>query len=149
MRTLIVLIASLIFSLSAIKAQTTETKSTKSSSEFSMLYDSDSPNKKYYRSFTVLDMDDDYRIKVRFMKSLKSNVKSYLVSQFGEEKMKIKEDTFLWVEMVDEEEMYEIKLKGNKLRINVSKELASDKLIKRFKQVGEELKKITSKSEEI
>ncbi|WP_299439224.1 hypothetical protein [uncultured Aquimarina sp.] len=149
MRTLVVLIVSLIFGLSIAKAQTTETESTKSSSEFSITYDSDTPNKKYYRSFTVLDMDDDYRIKVRFMKSLKSNVKSYLIDQFGEEKMKIKEDTFLWVEMVDEEEMYEIKLKGNKLRINVSKELASDKLIKRFKQVGEELKKITSKSEEI
>ncbi|WP_299223240.1 hypothetical protein [uncultured Aquimarina sp.] len=149
MRTLILITANLILGICTTMAQTTETSSSKSSSEFSITYDTDSPNKKYYRSFTVLDMDDDYRIKVRFMKSLKSNVKSYLIDQFGEEKMKIKDGTFLWAEMVDEEEMYEIKLKGNKLRINVSKELASDKLIKRFKQVGEELKKITSKSEEI
>ncbi|WP_298320781.1 hypothetical protein [uncultured Aquimarina sp.] len=147
MRTLILITASLILGICTTIAQTTETSTSKSSSEFSITYDSDSPNKKFYRSFVTLDMDNDYRIKVRFMKYMKSDVKSYLIDQFGKENMIVKDNTYFWNKEIDEEEMYEVRLKGNKLRINLNKDLASDKLVKRFVEIGKELKSITSNSE--
>ncbi|MBW1296586.1 hypothetical protein [Aquimarina litoralis] len=145
MKTIALCIASLVFGLLTTHAQTTESTS-KSSSEFSITYDSDAENKKFYRSFVVLDMDDNYRIKVKFMKHMKSKVKSYLVDQFGEQNMTVKDNTYYWVKGNEDEEVYEVKLKGNKLRINVDKELASDKLMKRFILIGKELKEITSQS---
>ncbi|SEK31566.1 hypothetical protein SAMN04487910_0232 [Aquimarina amphilecti] len=147
MKTLILIITSLVLGLLTTNAQTTETSSSKSSSEISFTYDTDDENKKFYRSFVTLDMDNDYRIKIRFMKYMKSNVKSYLIDQFGKENLIIKEDTYLWTKELEDEEVYEVKLRGNRLRINVNKELASDKLIKRFGQIGRELKELTSESE--
>ncbi|MFD2561980.1 hypothetical protein [Aquimarina rubra] len=147
MRTLILITASLILGICTTIAQTTETNSSKSSSEFALTYDSDAEHKKFYRSFVTLDMDNDYRIKIRFMKHMKSDVKSYLIDQFGKENMMVKDDTYFWNKEVDDEEMYEVRLKGNKLRVNLNKDLASDKLIKRFVEIGKELKSITSNAE--
>jgi len=147
MKTLVLSITGLILGLLTTKAQTTESSSSKSSSTFSLAYDSDAEHKKYYRSFTVLDMDDDYRIKVKFMKNMVKDVENYLVEEFGKENLLIDDDIFLWTKELDKEEIYEVKLKGNRLRINVNKELASDKIVKRFIKIGKELKSITSNSE--
>ncbi|WP_108804550.1 hypothetical protein [Aquimarina sp. Aq107] len=146
MKTLILIITSFVLGLLTTNAQTTETSSSKSSSEFSFTYDSDAENKKFYRSFVTLDMDDNYRIKIKFMKYMESNVKSYLIDQFGKENMIEKNDSYVWSKGLEEEEVYQVRLKGNRLRINVKKELASDKLLKRFTQIGKELKKLTSES---
>ncbi len=148
MKTVVLLIASFIIGLLPTKAQSTNSSSSSSTAEVTVKIDSDRDQKKYYRSFAVLDMDNDYRIKVRFMKHMSSDVKAFLVDQFGKENMIVKDDTYFWSKELDEEEMYEVRLKGNKLRINLNKDLASDKLIKRFIEIGKELKSITSNSEE-
>lgn len=143
MKTVIFVIVSLVLGLLTAQSQTDESSSG-SSSSFSITYDTDEEHKAFYRSFVTLDTDDNYRIKIKFMKRMKSDVKSYLIDQFGQKEMVIKDNTYFWTKGLEDEEVYVVKLKGNKLRINVNKELASDKLLKRFGLIGKELKEITS-----
>ncbi|MHA7057084.1 hypothetical protein ACWGOQ_0007690 [Aquimarina sp. M1] len=147
MRTLFLIITSLIMGLFTVKAQTTTNTSTSSSTKVSVSIDGDTEKESYYRSFVTLDMDNDYKIKVRFMKDMKSDVKLYLIDQFGKENMAAKDGTYAWYKKIDEEEIYEVRLKGTKLKIHLNKGLASDALLKRFKAIGKELKSITSNSE--
>ncbi|MBQ4822501.1 hypothetical protein [Aquimarina sp. MMG016] len=148
MKTLVLIIVSLILGLLSTKAQTSTTSSSKSSTRVSVSIDEDTEKESYYRTFAILDMDDDFRIKVRFMEYMQNDVKSYLVDQFGKENMTIDSGAYLWSKEIDDEELYEVKLKGNRLRINLDKELASEKQIKRFEQMGKELKSLTSKSDQ-
>lgn len=146
MKTLVLIIVSVLLGLLSTKAQTTTTSSSTSTTKVSVSIDDDTENESYYRSFAILDMDDDFRIKVRFMEYMQNDVKSYLIDQFGKDNLTIDSDTYLWTKGIDDEELYEVKLKGNRLRINLDKELASEKQIKRFEQMGKELKSLTSKS---
>lgn len=131
-----------ILSLLTAKAQTTTTTS---SSSVTVTITDDDEDKSYSRSFVVIDTEGSYRVKVRFMESMKEKVKSYLTNQFGKENRIISNDTYSWQQEIDDNQVYTVQLKENRLRINVDKELASHKLIKKIKQVGEELKTITSK----
>ncbi len=144
MKTLILFVASLILGILSTKAQKTTTSSN-SSTTVTVSVNEDEKN--YHRSFAIIDMDNIFRIKVKFMESLQNDVKSYLIDQFGKDKMVIDSDTYLWSKEIDNEELYEVRLKENKLRINVNKELASDKLLKKFEQMGKELKSLTSKKD--
>ncbi len=144
MKTLILFVASLILGILSTKAQET---SSSSNSSTTVTVSVNEDEKNYYRSFAIIDMDDVFRIKVKFMESLQNDVKSYLIDQFGKDKMVIDSDTYLWSKEIDNEELYEVRLKENKLRINVNKELASDKLLKKFEQMGKELKSLTSKKD--
>ncbi|WP_025741708.1 hypothetical protein [Aquimarina pacifica] len=143
MKTIALILISLILGLLSAKSQTITKQD--SCSKVSVSQGNNIEDDRYYRSFTVLDMDNDYRIKVRFMENLNTHVQEYLTDQFGEENMTTTEGVSFWKKEVEEEEIYEVRLKGNRLRINVNKELASDKLVKRFKNIGEELKLITSR----
>ncbi|MGY3793159.1 hypothetical protein [Aquimarina sp. 433] len=143
MKTVIFVIVSLVFGLLTTQAQI-DKRSSGSSSSISITYDTDAEHKTFYRSFVTLDTDDNYRIKIKFMKRMKSHIKSYLIDQFGQKDMVIKDNTYSWTKGLEDEEVYVVKLKGNKLRINVNKELASDKLLKRFGLIGKELKEMTS-----
>ncbi|TSE05750.1 MULTISPECIES: hypothetical protein [Aquimarina] len=148
MKTIILWIVSLILSLVSANAQTTS-NSSKSTTKVSISYDGDTEKKSYYRSFAIIDMDNSYRIKVRFMKDMTDEVKSYLIDQLGEENMIFRDETYLWKKEIENEEVYEVTLKNNRLRISVDKELISDKFLKKFKQMGKELKTITSKESKI
>ncbi|GGX26107.1 hypothetical protein [Aquimarina muelleri] len=145
MKTLISILVYLILGLLTTKAQTITTNS----SSVTVTITDDDEDKSYSRSFVVIDTERNYRVKVRFMESMKEKVKLYLIDQFGKENIIISSDTYLWKQEVDNDEVYTVQLKENRLRINVDKELASQKLIKKIKKVGEELKMITSKEEKI
>ncbi len=146
MKTLISILVYLILGLLTTKAQTTTTTS---SSSVTVTITDDDEDKSYSRSFVVIDTEGSYRVKVRFMESMKEKVKLYLTDQFGKENTILSNDTYSWKQEIDDDEVYTVQLKDNRLRINVDKELASHKLIKKIKKVGEELKTITSKEEKI
>ncbi|MEW7291707.1 hypothetical protein [Aquimarina sp. 2304DJ70-9] len=145
MKALVLILVSLILGLLSAKAQTTTTTTSNSSTKVTVSVTDD--EKDYYRSFAIIDMDDFFRIKIKFLESLQNDVKLYLIDQFGKENMRIDSETYVWRKEVEKEEMYEVRLKENRLRINVNKELASDKLLKKFIQMGKELKSLTSKKE--
>ncbi len=147
MKTLITILVNLLIGLLTMNAQTNSTSSSKSSSEVTISISDDSEEKSYSRSFAIIDMEESFRIKIRFMKYMEDDVKSYLIDQFGKENMTVEDEAYLWRKEIENEELYEVKLKENKLRINVDKELASNKLIKKFERIGKELKSITSKNE--
>ncbi len=139
---------SLILGLLSANAQTTS-NSSKTTTKVTVSYDENTEEESYYRSFAIMDMDNSYRIKVRFMKDMTDEVKSYLIDQLGEENMIFKDETYAWKKEIENEKVYEVTLKNNRLRINVDKELTSNKMLKKFKQVGKELKTITSKESKI
>ncbi|WP_074406695.1 MULTISPECIES: hypothetical protein [Aquimarina] len=147
MKTLITVLVNLLIGLLTMNAQTSATSSSKSSSQVTISISDDSGEKSYSRSFAIIDMEESFRIKIRFMKYMKGDVKSYLIDQFGKENMIIDDEAYLWRKEIEDDELYEVRLKDNKLRINVDKELASNKLIKKFERIGKELKSITSKNE--
>ncbi|PKV50727.1 hypothetical protein ATE84_2793 [Aquimarina sp. MAR_2010_214] len=147
MKTLITILVNLIIGLLTMNAQTSSTSSSKSSSTVTISISDDSEEKNYSRSFAIIDMGESFRIKIRFMKYKENDVKSYLIDQFGKENMTIEDEAYLWKKEIENEELYEVRLRGNKLRINLDKELASNKLIKKFERIGKELKSITSKNE--
>ncbi|GAA4279038.1 hypothetical protein [Aquimarina mytili] len=143
MKTLVLILVSLIIGLLSATAQTTTTTTSTSSTKVTV--NSNDNDKKYYRSFAIIDMDDSFRVKIKFLESLQKNVKLYLMDQLGKDNMVADSESYLWRKELENEEMYEVQLKENKLRIHVNKELASDKLLKKFKQMGKELKSLTSK----
>ncbi|WP_438423154.1 hypothetical protein [Aquimarina macrocephali] len=147
MKTLITILVNLLIGLLTMNAQTSSTSSSKSSSEVTISISDDSNEKSYSRSFAIIDMEESFRIKIRFMKYMENDVKTYLIDQFGKENMTIEDEAYLWRKETENEELYEVRLKENRLRINVDKELASNKLIKKFERIGKELKSITSKNE--
>lgn len=147
MKTLITILVNLLIGLLTMNAQTSSTSSSKSSSEVTISISDDSNEKSYSRSFAIIDMEESFRIKIRFMKYMENDVKTYLIDQFGKENMTIQDEAYLWRKETENEELYEVRLKENRLRINVDKELASNKLIKKFERIGKELKSITSKNE--
>ncbi|WP_106792118.1 hypothetical protein [Aquimarina sp. Aq78] len=147
MKTLITILVNLLIGLLTMNAQTSSTSSSKSTSEVTISISDDSSEKSYSRSFAIIDMGKSFRIKIRFMKYMENDVKSYLIDQFGKENMTIEDEAYLWRKETENEELYEVRLKENRLRINVDKELASNKLIKKFERIGKELKSITSKNE--
>ncbi len=144
MKTLVLILVSLIIGLLSTKAQTTTTSSSSSTKVTVSVNDDE---KDYYRSFAIIDMDNFFRVKIKFIESLQNDVRLYLIDQFGKENMIFDSETYVWRKELENEEMYEVRLKENRLRINVNKELASDKLLKKFKQMGKELKSLTSKKE--
>ncbi|MDY8136388.1 hypothetical protein [Aquimarina sp. 2201CG5-10] len=148
MKTLVLILASLVIGVLTCNGQTTN-KSSKSSTKVSVSVSGDTEEGSFYRSFAIMDMDENFRIKVRYMRYMENDVKTYLIDEFGKENLTIKEGTYYWTKKTEGEVLYEVRLKGNKLRINVDKELASDKLIKRFEKIGKELKTITGRSEKI
>lgn len=145
MKTLISILVYFILGLLTTKAQTITTNA----SSVTVTITEDDEDKSYSRSFVVIDTEGSYRVKVRFMESMKEKVKLYLIDQFGKENTILSNDTYSWKQEIDDDEVYTVQLKENRLRINVDKELASHKLIKKIKKVGEELKTITSKEEKI
>ncbi len=145
MKTLVLILVSLILGLLSTNAQTTTTTTSSSSTKVTVNVNDD--KKSYYRSFAVIDMDDFFRIKVKFSESMQNDVKLYLIDQFGQDNMVTDSESYFWRKELENEEMFEVRLKENRLRINVNKELASDKLLKKFKQIGRELKSLTSKKE--
>ncbi len=145
MKTLVLILVSLILGLLSTNAQTTTTTTSSSSTKVTVNVNDD--KKSYYRSFAVIDMDDFFRIKVKFSESMQNDVKLYLIDQFGQDNMVADSESYFWRKELENEEMFEVRLKENRLRINVNKELASDKLLKKFKQIGRELKSLTSKKE--
>lgn len=144
MKTLILIIASAILGLFTVKAQTNETVTKDTSKKISWSVDYDSDDESFSRSFTVLDLEKYYKIKVRFMKRMESDVQSYLINRFGKENMAIQDSALLWDKKYRGEQVYEVRLKGNKLKIQLNKELATEGLIKKFIETGEELKSVTS-----
>lgn len=147
MKTLITVLVNLLIGLLTMNAQTNSTSSSKSSSQITISISDDTEEKNYSRSFAIIDMEENFRIKIRFMKYMEDDVKSYLFDQFGKENMTVDDEAYLWRKEIENEELYEVRLKENKLRINVDKVLASNKLIKKFERIGKELKSITSKNE--
>ncbi|WP_108867261.1 hypothetical protein [Aquimarina aquimarini] len=140
MKTLITILVSFIIGVLTSNAQTNTIISTEKSTQEVEEEDN------YYRSFAVIDTDKNFKIKIKFVKKKKDNVKIYLIDQLGEENMMINVDEYSWKKGIDGEELYTVQLKENRLRINVDKELASDKIIKKFKLISAELKLITSRS---
>ncbi|WP_103865160.1 hypothetical protein [Aquimarina sp. I32.4] len=140
MKTLIIILVSFLIGTLTASAQTNTITSTEESTKVVVEEDN------YYRSFAVIDTDKNLKIKIKFVKEKISNVKTYLIDQLGEENMNTDADEYSWEKGIDGEELYTVQLKGNRLRINIDKELASDKIIKKFKVIRDELKLITSKS---
>jgi len=145
MKTLILIIVGLIIGLLKSQAQTTIEEYTEKVQETC-----NTPKKvscDYYRSYAFLDLENKFSIKLRFMDEFLPEVTSYLMDQFGEENVIKQEKTLLWKKEFDGENLYEVKLKGNKLRICFNKEYASKEQIYRFETIGKELKTITSSSQ--
>lgn len=149
MKTLITILVHLILGFLSMNAQTTQTNTSTSSTSVTVSINEDTKETSYSRSFAIIDMEESFRIKVRFMESMTDKVKSYLIDQFGKENMIINSNAYLWRRKIDNEEVYEVRLRENQLRISIDKELASNKLIKKFEQIGKELKSITSREEKI
>ena len=132
MKTLITILISLILGLLTTKAQTTVTTN---SSSVSVTITEDDEEENYSRSFSVIDMERSYKIKVKFMESMQDKVKSYLIEQFGKENMELDSNVYLWKQKIDKDDVYKVELKENRVKINVDKELASNKLIKKIKRI--------------
>jgi len=150
MKTVALIIATLIIGVINSVAQTTTTKSSSSSSSLSITVDNDeNTSETYYRSYVFLDLDSRFKIKIKFMKDRINTVKSYLIDQFGKDNAVIENETYLWKKKFNGELLYEVKLKQNKVKITFDKEIGSHKEIERFKNIGEELKLITSKHQSV
>ncbi|WP_103068675.1 hypothetical protein [Aquimarina sediminis] len=145
MKTLVTILIHLIIGILTVSAQSSTTTTSQSSTQVTVSIDSDTEEESFSRSFVVIDTEENFRVKIRFMESMTSKVKSYLIDQFGEEKMIVDANTYFWKKEIEDEEIYEVRLKGNRLRINIDKDLAPNKLVKKFRQIGKELKSITSR----
>ena len=145
MRTLVLFIITLILGVLTINAQSSSTSTSTSSSSVTIEDDGTTESEYFYRSYVFLDLDNKFKIKLKFMKDRTSSVKSYLIDQFGKENMTVEDDTYSWKSISKEETLYEVKLKKNKVRITFNKEIGSHSESERFKNIGEELKLITGK----
>ncbi|WP_299253947.1 hypothetical protein [uncultured Aquimarina sp.] len=151
MRTLILFIITLIMGVLTINAQSSLTSTSTSTSSSSVTVEDDGSveSESFYRSYVFLDLDNKFKIRLKFMKNRKSLVKSYLIEQFGKENMTIEDDAYSWKSISKEETLYEVKLKKNKVTITFNKEIGSHSESERFKSIGEELKLITGKNKSI
>ncbi|MEW7278222.1 hypothetical protein ABW636_06475 [Aquimarina sp. 2201CG1-2-11] len=145
MKTLVTIVVHLIMGLLVACAQTTSSKSTTSSTKTTVKTCGETNKENYYRSFTVVNNDENYKIKVKFMENMQNEVKSFLIEQFGQEKMITNTTSYIWKKEIDDSKMYMVELNENQLRMSIDKELASDKLLKKFMYIGKELKLLTAK----
>ncbi len=148
MKTLVTIAVHLILGLLIASAQTATTTTTSSSSSTKVTICDDNSKvttEKYYRSYSIINKEDSFKVKAKFMESLTEDVRSYLIEQFGKENTNGDAGIHIWTKKIDDENVYEVYLKKNLLRINLDKELASNTLLKRFEHIGQKLKTITSK----
>ncbi len=149
MKTLILIIVSLIIGL--LKGQAQETKEkyeVTTTTKMTTTHCHKNKECDYSRSYVFLDLESKFKIKLKFMDKFLPEVKTYLMDQLGEKDLVLEEETYIWKKESDGEELYEVKLNGNRVRISFNKTHASDKQIHKFETIGKELKTITSSKPE-
>ncbi|TPN89270.1 hypothetical protein [Aquimarina algicola] len=129
MKTLITVAISLIFGLLTLSGQAKDTTLNKEN---------------YFRSFIVIDTDDTFKVKVKFMKDMNDEVKSYLENQPGYQFININTNTFLWFKGDLDKKISQIMLKDNVVKLEIDKRIASEVDIENFKKYVEGLKVLTS-----
>lgn len=144
MKTVVCIMASILLGIIATYGQTPQKNSSVDTSKNTISFNLEDD---YFRTYTFLDLDDSYRIKIRFMKHMISNVHTYLNSQFGEADKVDRSGYRVWEKGLEENYIHEVKLKGNKLRIRFNKEKANEKDVKRIEKIANELKAITARPE--
>ena len=99
----------------------------------------------YHRSYSFLDLDNSYHLKIKFMAHMKRDVAHYLEQAFDVADKVSSSSQKYWLQKVNDEVLYEIELKGNRLKIYLNKRIASKGDIEKLYVVAEKLKEITAR----
>ena len=147
MKTIILLIMTWSLSISTSVSAQSETKvsQTKSYTSKVSVSSSNRGEENYHRSYSFLDLDNSYLLKIRFMNHMKGNVAHYLEQEFDPVYKVSSSSQKHWIQKVNDEVLYEIELKGNRLKIYLNKRIASKGDIEKLYVVAEKLKEITAR----
>ena len=149
MKTIIVVITVLSLSLtSSILAQSnTSVNYSKTQKSSVSVVSSTNGEKNYNRSFSFLDLDNSYHLKIKFMSYMKNDVENYLKQQFDPLSQVMTTGQLHWIQKSEDDIVYDVDLKGNRLKIYLNKKKASINDIEKLYSIAEELKKITARPE--
>lgn len=149
MKTIILIITVLSLSISSsilAQSKTSVSHSKTHKSKVSVVSSTNGDNN-YHRSYSFLDLDNSYHLKLKFMSHMKNDVANYLKMQFDPQSDVITSGQMQWVQKIGDELIYEVELKGNRLKIYLNKKKASVNDIEKLYTVAERLKEITARDE--
>lgn len=149
MKTIAIILISVLVSLATVQAQSTPTPPAPPSPGISGSSTSSSTtsvkvNGTTNTYFSIINSDDTYKVKAKFDASKTPKIKSYLMEEFGKERMKISGSKQVWNITYDDDTAYEIKLGKGNLKILVDKELVSSDVVEKMKTVTGNIKNYIS-----
>ncbi len=138
----LILVATLIFSISALGQSTPKTPTTKttskSSTSYSISIDDDNPYSS--SSVSVTKSNDSYKLKASFHKSKTEKIKIIIIERLGKENIIVKNGTYLWNRIVNGDEVFGCRLSKEHLKIFINKDEMSAGFYNKIEALGEELK---------
>jgi len=146
----LILVVTLAFSINSIAQSTPEppeppqtSNNHKVSTNTSIHIDKDISHSS---SVSVTKSDKLYKFKASFKKSITEEIKKLIIDKLGKENQVLKNNTYLWNRILNNEEVFTCKLKKGNVRIYIEKDGVSSSLYRKVEALGEELKYVISDS---
>ncbi len=139
----LILVATLIFSISALGQSTPKTPTTKTTSKSKTSYSisiHDDDDSHTNSSVSVTISEDSYKFKASFHKSKTEKVKKIVLDRLGKENIIVKNGTYLWNRIVNGDEVFGCRLSKGHLKIFLDKNEMSAGFYNKIETLGEELK---------
>ena len=131
-----------IFLTSSLFAQNTptppKTPKTSKGTSYSITFDTD--DKKENSSVSIKRNDNIYKFSAKFHESKTGSIKKLLIDKLGKSNLKVDGDTFRWIKSENGDNLYDVKLTDNSLKIYVDKEYANARIVDMMDTFGTVLK---------
>ena len=142
---LVIMTLSLFISTSVLAQSETKVSQSKSHTSKVSVISTEDGQENYHRSYSFLDLDNSYHLKIKFMHHMKGDVARYLEQEFNAADVVSSSSQKHWIQKINDEVLYEMELKGNRLKFYLNKRIASKRDIEKLYIVAEKLKEITAR----